>query len=66
MEPEYVVGQELNIWITGLIGVYRARVTEVREDGPRLERLDPAGAPMYGPVLKPGDYVIRGPYREDS
>lgn len=76
MARHYKVGDELRIWITGLVGDYRVKI--IRLDtryGPAaagsqqfvLEVLDPETGEQdsaWVAKLKPGDYIIKGPWEE--
>jgi hypothetical protein len=57
------VGDVLAIWITGMIGDYRACVVEVPSEGALVLRVlleDDQYDPSW-PPLKPGDYIVTGP-----
>ena len=61
MENEYKNGDVLTIWITGMIGEYKAEVVRAEgsegHPGPWLKVL----GDQTWPALKPGDYIIRQP-----
>jgi hypothetical protein len=64
-DEAWVLGDQVTIWITGVVGTFRAKVVGFKYGAPVLEVLDENGNrdPSWPMRLKPEDYGIRERYQ---
>jgi hypothetical protein len=71
-EANIKVGDDLKIWVTGMIGNFRAKCIEMDErrgGRPILEVLVPETGepdPGWAMKLKDGDYIVRGYWNDEG